>query len=203
VSKLLTRLGIILIEAKGSSNRVRLESMPGYFHRRVTSPFLNLVRQGVTPNKLALSLALGICISCFPVMGVTTFLCTIVALAFGLNVPAIIFGNYLAFPLQFMLLIPFIRLGARLFRDTRPLPSVEQMTVMIKNNPEKLVKEFWALQWHAIVGWAMVAPLVCLLLTLVFREVLRRVNLRRPNSGQRTVILPGAARESLPSDVSG
>ena len=177
--------------------------MPGYFHRRVTSPFLNLVRQGVTPNKLALSLALGICISCFPVMGITTVLCTIVALAFGLNLPAIIFGNYLAFPLQFVLLIPFIRLGAKLFNDHRSLPSVEQMTAMIKSNPDQLVRQFWTLQWHAIVGWALVAPIVCLLLTLVLREVLRRINFRRPNSGQRTVILPGSARESLPSDVSG
>jgi len=198
-----TRLGIILIEAKGSINRVRLESMPGYFHRRVTSPFLNLVRQGVTPNKLALSLALGICISCFPVMGITTVLCTIVALAFGLNLPAIIFGNYLAFPLQFVLLIPFIRLGAKLFNDHRSLPSIEQMTTMIKSNPDQLVKQFWTLQWHAIVGWALVAPFVCLLLTLVLREVLRRVNFRLPTAGQPTVILPGAARESLPSDVSG
>jgi uncharacterized protein (DUF2062 family) len=175
--------------------------MPGYFHRRVTSPFLNLLRQGVTPNKLALSLALGICISCFPVMGVTTILCTIVALSFGLNLPAIIFGNYLALPLQFVLLIPFIRLGERLFHDHRPVPSVEQMTAMIKNNPEQLVKQFWSLQWHAIVGWALLAPIACLLFTLILRELLRRINFRLPHASQRAVVLPGAGRETLPSDV--
>lgn len=176
--------------------------MPGYFHRKVTAPFLNLLLQGVTPDKLALSLALGICISCFPVMGITTILCTVVALTLGLNLTAMIFANYLALPLQFLLLIPFIRLGGRLFRDHRPLPPVEQMMAMIKNNPEQLVKQFWSWQWHAIVGWALVAPIVCLLLTLVLREVLRRINFRQANSSQRTVIIPSASSKSLSSDVS-
>jgi len=176
--------------------------MPGYFHRKVTSPFFNLLRQGVSPNKLALSLALGICLSCFPVMGVTTILCAIVALFFRLNLPAIIFGNYLAFPLQFVLLLPFIRLGERLFHEHRPLPSLEQMMAIMKSNPDQLMKEFLSLQWHAIVGWALVAPFACLLLTFVLRELLRRINFRFPNARQRTVILPNATQESLPSDVA-
>ena len=177
--------------------------MPGYFHRRVTSPFFNLLRQGVSPNKLALSLALGICLSCFPVMGVTTILCVIVALFFRLNLPAIIFGNYLAFPLQFVLLVPFIRLGERLFHEQRQLPSLEQMMAMFKSNPDQLVSQFWSLQWHAIVGWALVAPVACLLLTLILRELLRRISFRFPNARQRTVVLPNATQESLPSDVAG
>lgn len=176
--------------------------MPGDFRRRVTSPFFSLLRQGVTPHKLALSLALGLCISCFPVIGVTSILCMIVALSFGLNLPAILFANYLALPFQLMFLFPFMRIGERLFREHRPLPSLEQMTAMFKQNPGQLMKEFWSMQWHAIAAWTLVAPFACLLLTLLFREMLRRINFGLPSAGQDTVILPGAACESLPSDVA-
>src|SRR3984885_8490003 len=67
--------------------------------------------QGISPRRLALTLALGFAIGCIPVIGIPTILCATVALALRLNLPAIQAANYVAMPLQFALIVPFMHLG--------------------------------------------------------------------------------------------
>ncbi|HUB58966.1 MAG TPA: DUF2062 domain-containing protein, partial [Candidatus Micrarchaeia archaeon] len=57
----------------------------GFFYRRMARPILQLLRQGVTPEKLALSIALGAALGVFPVLGTTTALCALAALLLRLN----------------------------------------------------------------------------------------------------------------------
>ncbi len=66
----------------------------GFFHRRVVAPIVALLTQEITPEKLALSLAFGIVLGIFPVLGSTTVLCAAAALVFGLNLPAIQLVNW-------------------------------------------------------------------------------------------------------------
>ena len=63
---------------------------------------------GITPEKIALSVALGITLGVTPVLGSTSILCFLAAVVFRLNAPAIQLVNYFVYPLQFALLIPFI-----------------------------------------------------------------------------------------------
>src|SRR3981081_2804173 len=44
----------------------------GFFYRRLVRPLLDLLRQGATPEKLALSVALGAMLGVFPMLGATT-----------------------------------------------------------------------------------------------------------------------------------
>src|SRR5580700_1347379 len=76
--------------------------------------------QGISPRRLALTLALGFAVGCIPVIGVPTVLCAGLALALRLNLPAIQAANYAAMPLQFLLIAPFIRLGGWLI-STKPV----------------------------------------------------------------------------------
>src|ERR1700693_6100509 len=82
---------------------------------RLRKSFMALLQQGITPEKLALSVALGITLGIFPVLGSTTLLCAIAGLFLGLNQPTLQSVNYIAYPLQLGLLIPFFRFGERLF----------------------------------------------------------------------------------------
>src|SRR5262249_31861133 len=82
-----------------------------FFYRRILRPIIELLRQGVTPEKMALSLALGVALGVFPALGWTTTLCAIAALVLRLNLPAIQIVNYFMYPAQIALLIPFFRLG--------------------------------------------------------------------------------------------
>ena len=72
------------------------------------------LRQGISPQRLALTLALGFAIGCIPVVGVPTAVCPALALALRLNLPAIQAANCVAMPLQLLLIVPFVRLGRRL-----------------------------------------------------------------------------------------
>ncbi len=72
----------------------------GFFYRRLLRPILDLLRQGVTPEKMALSLALGGALGVFPALGCTTLLCLIAAIVLRLNLPAIQIVNYFVYPIQ-------------------------------------------------------------------------------------------------------
>src|SRR5438046_264647 len=88
-----------------------------FFYRKVILPIIDLMRQGITPEKIALSLAFGIGLGVFPVLGSTTILCALAAIVFRLNLPSIQLVNYFVYPLQLGLLIPFLRFGEILFRS--------------------------------------------------------------------------------------
>ena len=90
-------------------------------YRRIALPVLALLRRGASPQKLAWSLAAGILIGINPILGSTTILCLALAFIFRLNIAASQLTNHLAYPLQLILVIPFIRLGSRVFH-TAPMP---------------------------------------------------------------------------------
>jgi uncharacterized protein (DUF2062 family) len=147
----------------------------GFFYERLVWPILRLLRQGVTPEMMALSLALGGALGVFPALGCTTLLCTIVAIVLRLNLPAIQIVNYFVYPIQIALLLPFFRLGEKLFRAA-PLPvSMAQIQGMIHANPWAAVRFLWTTTWHAIVAWGLIAPVFVGLAYLILTPVLRRV----------------------------
>jgi uncharacterized protein (DUF2062 family) len=98
------------------------------FKDKIVLSFYKLLKQGLSPVKLALVIALGMTLSVFPVLGTTTLICTSVALLFHLNLPAIQFANYAAFPLQIILFFPFLKLGKSVSQvSLAPLSKVQLM----------------------------------------------------------------------------
>ena len=51
------------------------EAPPGFWRRRLGDPLVSLLAQGLTPERLALSLAAGLVLGLFPIVGATTLLC--------------------------------------------------------------------------------------------------------------------------------
>ena len=86
-----------------------------WIYRRGVLPILALLRMGATPRRLAWSIAAGALIGINPVIGSTTLLCLAVAFRFRLNVVATQIANHAMFPLELALVVPFIRLGSRVF----------------------------------------------------------------------------------------
>ena len=66
----------------------------------------NLLSQGLEPNQIAWCISLGLVCGVFPVMGTTTILVGLVALAFRLNIVLIQLIHWLISPLQLLLPIP-------------------------------------------------------------------------------------------------
>jgi uncharacterized protein (DUF2062 family) len=151
----------------------------GFFQRRFVRPVVELLRQGVSAEKIGLSIALGVALGVFPELGSTTLLCALAAVALRLNLPAIQIVNYFVYPLQIALLIPFYRLGEKLFRtDQLPL-SVPQIYAMIRVSTSGAVRALWTTTWHAIVVWCFFAPLGASVVYLILIPALRRVARRK------------------------
>ena len=155
--------------------------MASFLRRRLVDPVLDLLRQGVTPEKIALSLAFGLGLGIFPVLGLSTVLCTVVAIVLRLNLPAIQLINYLASPLQLALIIPFVRVGEHLLGlTTQPLSVSEGFRIMAAGVIHAIVV-LWDAIVHAALGWIAIGPVLIFALYRVFRPILvRAAKLRRP-----------------------
>jgi uncharacterized protein (DUF2062 family) len=129
--------------------------------------------QGISPRRLALTLALGFAIGCIPVIGIPTVLCATIALALRLNLPAIQAANYAAMPLQLALIVPFMRLGRWLVpaEPTRfTLPhSLLQLRVF---DVATLVSR---MAGQALLAWLLVAIPAVALMTASLTLMLRRI----------------------------
>jgi uncharacterized protein (DUF2062 family) len=137
------------------------------------------LKQGISPRQLALTLALGFTPGCLPVVGVTTIACAIVALTMGLNLPIIQAANYAAMPFQLLLIVPFLKLGARVLAigshsevAANILPATPVMRMIIHAS---------SLAGQAVVGWVLVAAPAAVLMTIALNVTLKRV----PKIGRR------------------
>jgi uncharacterized protein (DUF2062 family) len=146
----------------------------GFFKRRAVRPILELLRQGVTPEKIALSVALGAALGVFPALGWSTTLCAIAAIVLRLNLPAIQLVNYFVYPAQIALLVPFFRWGEKLFRAPHFPISVRQIYALFHANTWIAIKLLWTTIWHAIVVWGILAPVFIGLLYAILLLPLRR-----------------------------
>ncbi|MGC2230645.1 MAG: DUF2062 domain-containing protein [Candidatus Acidiferrum sp.] len=136
-------------------------------------PIHDLLRQGVTPEKLALSLALGAALGVFPVLGTTTALCAVAALLLRLNLPAIQIVNFVVSPAQLALIIPFFRLGEKLFGAPQLPLSPPQILEVLRTHPWTATHFFWTTVWHAAIAWCMAAPFLIALLYVILLPILR------------------------------
>lgn len=131
------------------------------------------LRQGISPGRLALTLALGFAIGCIPVVGIPTLVCAALALALRLNLPAIQVANYAAMPLQLLLIVPFVRLGGWLF-DAGPIHAA-QVAALLHTSPVYLLSQLAGLFGHALLAWLLIAVPFVVLLTLMLTVLLRHL----------------------------
>jgi len=144
---------------------------------KVLRSLLRQLRGGVTPRRMAWSLALGMVIGINPSVGLTTFLVVILAWMLGLNQVASQIGSHIVAPLHLILFIPFIDLGVHLFHTGR-LPMSRRQIEHLSHHPVRLFHEIWRWEWHALVVWGIVAAIALPLLAMYLRRGLVMLMLR-------------------------
>ncbi|HUJ41541.1 MAG TPA: DUF2062 domain-containing protein [Candidatus Acidoferrales bacterium] len=164
--------------------------------RKLVAFLRDLLRQGLSPQKIAMCLALGIAISTVPIsFGLGTALCTAAAIIFRLNLPAIQAANWAASPLQVLLFIPYMRAGEFLTR-ARPLPlSITQITAMFRADFWGSLARLWGSILRATLGWAVLAPVAVLLLYVILVPVLRLIPVLPREPEAASAAAPGGAAE--------
>ena len=155
------------------------------WRRKVVRPILEFFRQGLTPEKLSFTIALGITLGVIPVLGSTALLCTLAAIAFRLNLAAIQIVNWLVYPLQLILLIPFYRIGGWIFRTPPSELSAVHILSLIRTNVLHAIATLWTITIHAVVAWLVLGSIATGLLYLLLVPVLCGMrNQLRPATGE-------------------
>lgn len=147
--------------------------LPENLRSRIAGPVLEQLTQGLSPNTIALTIGVGLAIAVIPVIGVTTILSFLAAWAFRLNQPIIQAINWTSYPLQLLLLFPFIRMGERLFGAPRLSLSLEQLVAMGKMDPLGTISRLGTTAAHAVVAWGLVVPFVIAGVYYASRPLLR------------------------------
>lgn len=151
-----------------------------FWHRRVVDVVLAQLRQGITPQKIALTLAIGATVGLFPILGSTTLLCFLAGVLLKLNQPIIQAINYLVYPLQVTGIYFFIRVGERL-TGTPPLQfSIGGLIEQFRAAPLHFFQEFGMTALRGVLAWTLIAPFVAAALYFALLPLLRRLGqLRR------------------------
>jgi uncharacterized protein (DUF2062 family) len=144
----------------------------GFWRRRVLGLIVAQLSQGITPDRIALTLALGSVLAVFPILGATTFLCAAAALWLRLNQPVIQLVNWLCYPLQLVLLIPFYRAGEWLGAPHLSL-SIPQLAQRFQAGPLRFIGDFAGIALGGIGAWCLAAPLAVAALYYALRPPLR------------------------------
>ena len=145
------------------------KSIREFFRCRILRPLLRQLRGGVTPRRLAWSLALGIVVGINPSVGLTTLVVVVLAWTFGLNQVASQIGAHSVAPVHLMLFVPFIEVGVHLFH-TRRLPLSRRQIEHLSHHPLRLIRDIWQWEWHALVVWGIVAAIAMPLLAMYIRR---------------------------------
>ena len=142
--------------------------------RTVRDPLLAQLRQGATPEAVSAAVVVALALAIVPVIGVTTLLCLLAGRLFRLNHIVMQVVNHVSYPLQLILLVPFVRLGETL---TGADPIALSPTALIDEFSRSFggfVAKFGMAYVHGLIGWVLTVPLLCWMLHLLLRRVFRR-----------------------------
>jgi uncharacterized protein (DUF2062 family) len=150
-----------------------------WLRRRILEPLLALLRQGISPDRLALCVAIGVVVGNIPILGISTILCAAIALAFLLNLAAIQVVQAAMAPTQILLIIPFVRLGEWILRVPPQPVSIKEGLALLAQGAGHAIVALWDAILHAGFAWVLVAPfaayLVYRLLTPVFERAAAQI----------------------------
>jgi uncharacterized protein (DUF2062 family) len=160
------------------------------WQRHVIDPIALQLTQGITPEKIALTLAVGSAFALFPILGTTTILCLIVGIALRLNQPIIQIVNALCTPLHLPVIYAMVKLGSHIFNVPYSHVGIRMMNHMLWDDPRDFFERFGITALHAIAAWAIIAPFWIVAVYLFALPVLNEVNRRRIASREQTVDAP-------------
>ena len=156
---------------------------PNWWQRRIVGPVRQQLTQGITPDKIALTLALGFTLGIFPILGSGFLLCGMAAWGWKLNQPIIQATGTLAYPLQLVLLLPFYRAGESLFGVPSIPLSIPVLLSRFFENIPRFLSEYGMTGARGIIVWSLGAPVLLVILYSSLRPLLRRARARWAGDG--------------------
>ncbi|MDB6127111.1 MAG: hypothetical protein JWM35_1007 [Verrucomicrobia bacterium] len=150
-----------------------------FWQRRLLGPIRALLTQGITPDRIALTLGVGTACSLLPFLGFTSLLNLGVGIWFRLNQPILQTLNQLLGPLQLVLIIVYVRIGEKIWHAP-PMPlSASTLVKSFRDSPGAFMQRFGWTGVHAATAWAISVPFIVAGIYFGLRPVVRRFAQRR------------------------
>jgi uncharacterized protein (DUF2062 family) len=116
-----------------------------------------LLKQGLTPKELSQSVIVSGLVSTIPILGVSTFLITTISFKQKLNLPIMLALSYLLWPVQILLIIPFIRVGEFIFSIPPNPHSIEEIISSFQNSFFQALSQLSFELLCGLGGWFLTA----------------------------------------------
>lgn len=137
---------------------------------KLKTQFIKILKQGTSPRELALCVSGAAVLGLFPVLGSTTILITLFAFVFRLNLPTAQLVNFSVYPLQLILLIPFMKLGETIFGIAELNYSLTEMIEILENDFLGGLNELIGLGIQAVLAWLLIMPVLVSILYFTFKS---------------------------------
>ncbi len=143
-----------------------------------TQKIRQLMAEGTSPQKLSMTIAMGIILGLFPLIGATSLLCLGASFALGLNKVFIQMVNYLVYPVQLVLFIPLIKTGNQVFNLTGSAIDYQNLLHIFKTDTLAAMGEFGYLLLSAILVWLIAALPLSILLYRSSLKYIKRLGIK-------------------------
>ena len=145
------------------------------WRRWLIAPIKAQLMQGMTVDRVSWTIALGVVLGVFPIMGSTTLVCLLAGWALNLNQPLLLVFKTAVYPLHLALILVFIRLGERLYGAPLIAFSIPQLLARFKDDPLQFARDFGMAAWHGVSAWLLIAPLAALLIKMAVIPLVSRL----------------------------
>lgn len=153
-----------------------------FWQRRVRDPIVALLMQGITPDRISASLAVGTLCSLFPIFGFTTALNALVGFWLRLNHAILQILNQLLGPVHVVMILVYVRIGEVIWGAGEDRFTLDEMlTTFREASFAQFLERFGRAGLHAVTAWIVTAPLLVAGAYYMLRPVIRRLaRLRHP-----------------------
>ena len=152
-----------------------LSRLKKFWQERVVALIVTQFTQGFTPQKIALTISLGVTLGIFPILGATTALCAIVGFWLKLNQSVIQLVNWLASPMQLAMILFFVRIGEWILHAQPVSFSIPELIRKFHESPVNFFREFGMTGLHGIIAWLVIAPFLAALIYFLLLPPLKKL----------------------------
>lgn len=156
---------------------IAVTTKDSWWRRWLVAPVVTQLTHGTSPDRIGWTIALGMVVGVFPIMGSTTLVCLLIGWLLRLNQPVLHVFRAVVYPLHLALILIFIRLGERLYGAPLISFSIPQLIGKFKDSPLQFARDFGMAAWHGVSAWLLIAPVAAVLIKMAAMPALRKLSL--------------------------
>ena len=145
------------------------------YSKKILIPISNIRKEGFSLETLALSISIGIIGGAFPVLGLASYICLLLTLSLRQNIIIVQVVNWLVYPIQILLLIPFMKLGNAIFGGSDITLTFHQVVVAFQSGILNGIKLIGIISLYGVIAWVVTAIPTLFIFYSLFLFIFRNI----------------------------